>query len=827
MGKIKLNKEGLQGLFVSHVEKIVLGAVLMLLGLFVYTGYSLEGLPSDQRPDKLVAIAKQAKTNVTNPENWKNIYAHLVIPTGHENRAKQSQNPTDAEAYHLDKPLEPKNYQIGQRRQDPTLFAPEKVEVMTITGPVAHFLKRGEKDLLAEAKNFAHEKPKPKKFKSTRKRFAEGEMESGFYGGESDADSGDYPGMSLGSAGYGMAGSGGSMAGMPGLGGMPGEAGIGLGMEAAIMANPLDRTGFQAGMGAVAKSLTAVVVKAVVPWKKQWEEFDQEFSNALGYNPARDAPRYLSFTAERAEVTDDPNAPLVWEKKIWTLASIKALYSSGYFGVAQEVADPRYLVPGVLTMPVPPFINRDLERLALHSEVPRLQMQLQAVLPEDGNTDTKGQEKEKEKDLGNDSPADFPGATGIGVGIPPGAGMPGDGGMPGMSMPGGMPGMPGGMPGMPGGMPGMQGGMPGMPGMSGGYPGMPGMEGAGMPGMSGFQGSDVSGMAGMSGYSGYEGGAGYGMPGDYGMPGFEGEMGMPGMSAMVRGPQVPYLLIRFFDFDVEVGKKYRYRVQVLLEDPNHPQSPQWDLSERYLDESVKKRLAPLIAEEKQKKSRLATTFLRTAFSEPSEIVSVQVEDQAYAGKIAAGRWSTFKDTKDTRDTGFEIPIQMDEPSGKIMAVVWDAEHAVDVPGILDAFRGTFLSFKSKADVIHPVSLIFKRLDDFDFQTSRLIADIRGGQELPGGEKLHPLLSLGEYAFFDATGQLHVRNELDDWEYYRKLVPPEPTTTQGYGGSEGGEDGGMMPGMPGMPGDMPGAPGVGGPGDAGGRRGNRGRGNTGS
>ena len=64
--------------------------------------------------------------------------------------------------------------------------------------------------------------------------------------------------------------------------------------------------------GSVAKARSCIAVKALVPWKKQWEEYEAKLAEAMGYNPARDVPRFLSFTAERAEVGDDPNAPLEW-----------------------------------------------------------------------------------------------------------------------------------------------------------------------------------------------------------------------------------------------------------------------------------------------------------------------------------------------------------------------------------------------------------------------------------------------------------------------------------------------------------------------------------
>ena len=57
MAKVKLNKEGVQGFFVRHVEKIILGVVIMLVAVFVYSGYSLESLPSERTPDRLEHLA--------------------------------------------------------------------------------------------------------------------------------------------------------------------------------------------------------------------------------------------------------------------------------------------------------------------------------------------------------------------------------------------------------------------------------------------------------------------------------------------------------------------------------------------------------------------------------------------------------------------------------------------------------------------------------------------------------------------------------------------------------------------------------------------------
>ena len=110
----------------------------------------------------------------------------------------------------------------------------------------------------------------------------------------------------------------------------------------------------------------------------------------------------------------------------------------------------------------------------------------------------------------------------------------------------------------PGGMPGMGGGMMGMggkPGMGGGFPGSaPG----GMPGMGG-------GMMGMGGKPGMGGmpGMGAGMPGMGGMP------GQGGAGSLADLPPADDVLVRVMDFSVESGKTYKYRMRVVLQNPNY------------------------------------------------------------------------------------------------------------------------------------------------------------------------------------------------------------------------------------------------------------------
>jgi hypothetical protein len=234
---------------------------------------------------------------------------------------------------------------------------------------------------------------------------------------------------------------------------------------------------------------------------------------------------------------------------------------------------------------------------------------------------------------------------------------------------------------------------------------------------------------------------------------------------------------------------------VLVEDPNHPLNPMMKPIERSLDETVKKRLVEVKAREEQNKK--PEPWRRSEFSEPSDVVTVKVPTSMVAGAISPAKTSPISAI--SKEAPPDLAVLTEEPSAKIMSIVWDDARAVDVPGVLDVYRGTTLNFKSNADVIHPVTLVFKKLTDIDFRTDRLVADIRGGVELPSqspADKTSPLYSLGEYAVVDDDGKLRVYSEFDDWNNFKRLaMPPQPETAVGGYGMPGEDPylDGVMPG----------------------------------
>ena len=300
------------------------------------------------------------------------------------------------------------------------------------------------------------------------------------------------------------------------------------------------------------------------------------------------------------------------------------------------------------------------------------------------------------------------------------------------------------------------------------------------------------------------GGDGGDMGGDMGggdMGGMMGGMGggMGGGSMMVQAlppPDVDYLLVRFFDFKAKTGKKYRYRVRVMVEDPNRPESPALSPRERALSDEVKSRLDVVKADEQRQNRRM--WYLWTEWSDPSEVIAVNRHNLIRAGQIA-----TVPRARVEPDGALTIPTS--EPSAKVMAIVWDKVNAVDVPLVTDAYRGAVLNFLTNADVIHPVTMHFKKVENFRFRTDRLVMDFEGGIELPEvkredddddddeAEDAGPQRAPTEFLFMDESGNMFVRSEFDDLTDFARYQVPEVEKKPERGGGDAGDMGGDMGG----------------------------------
>lgn len=483
------------------------------------------------------------------------------------------------------------------------------------------------------------------------------------------------------------------------------------------------------------------VVLAKVPIKEQLKLYRDAFENARGYNPAADVPQVLGYFVERAEINaaaeDDELkwAPVhVYNGKGERLGS--AVTTSTLFGnqsnatdnstptgvtakwVSQmpEIVDSRYLDGGVLTFPLPPLVGRDWGREVTHSDVP---LAIDAV-PEE----TK-QPEEKKKPENAEETDMFAGGAGVG-------GIGGMGGRESMMGPGGY-----------GGAMGGRGGMM-MEGGRGGY-------GGGMPGMAGGYGMGRGEDGGYGG--GYSGG---------GRGGFDtnGE------------PLAPHWLLRFFDFSVEPGKKYKYRVRMALLDPNQ------SYGGRRVDlESLDSEVVARIKEEKKSRRKNATPYRLTEWSKPSRTVTIPL-----AGSVSvAGAKPAVTDQYDS------------EPRATLLVQSFgldDKRNAIQAAKEKDFQRGNVANMTEDTEVLVDQGRAIDPYKGFKFETDITVADIRGGERITR-EASRPARVL----LMGPAGQLFVQDEVSDSEVVE--THRATFTKEAPGGAGGGYmDYGGGRGMPG-------------------------------
>jgi hypothetical protein len=213
--------------------------------------------------------------------------------------------------------------------------------------------------------------------------------------------------------------------------------------------------------------------------------------------------------------------------------------------------------------------------------------------------------------------------------------------------------------------------------------------------------------------------------------------GARGGASVDIAPQVPYCLLRFFDFSVEPGKKYKYRVQLVLQDPNQSSDSTHAVATESLDTAVINR----IKAEKKK-----TTFRTTDWSDPSPTVSIPLAGNVHvaAAKPASDRFN-------------------DEPATTLLVESFgsdDKGKSTQAAKEEDFKRGSVANMTKDAEFVgnDGAQPYIDLAPKFKFQTGITILDIDGGDPLPPSKDLkRPARVL----LMDPAGQLFVQNEVAD------------------------------------------------------------------
>ena len=220
---------------------------------------------------------------------------------------------------------------------------------------------------------------------------------------------------------------------------------------------------------------------------------------------------------------------------------------------------------------------------------------------------------------------------------------------------------------------------------------------------------------------------------------------MPGGRDRGAYARVPNLLFRFFDFSATQGRRYQYRVRLVLNDPNHQIAP------RYLAREVVDRRSAM---------KPSQRFRRFAdWSEPSAPIAVP-----FAGRLVVGRATAA------------LPRKLSgEPKVTALVKTFDqGKAAAAATELVEYVRGTVGNITASIEIFKLVDRELELIENYRFTTESSILDIRGGKKLSKNNN-EDLTAPGHILVLTRTGKLVVQSELkEEMEYdeYRELFEEE-------------------------------------------------------
>lgn len=192
--------------------------------------------------------------------------------------------------------------------------------------------------------------------------------------------------------------------------------------------------------------------------------------------------------------------------------------------------------------------------------------------------------------------------------------------------------------------------------------------------------------------------------------------------------QIPYRLFRFFDYTVENDRMYRYRVKLVLKNPNR------GVARRFL-----------------KKPELAEGDRReTGWSDPSTVASVPPDSRELAGDV-------------------KPPTGLNESKANVLVIKWEPPKAVEVPHEFTLLRGALINFPdTEATIPTPGQPDHTSQGKISFETNTLLVDMIGGDPIQVGKSRIKTPSV--MLFMDPHGQMALHSHVADFAKFTALRP---------------------------------------------------------
>ena len=276
MAQIDFEAAGFKGFIARHVEKIVLGLCVALVALFFCLGYGIDTMPSDKTPTALFREVYEGNQHILKP-SWDVIGPSRTVERNHFTKVVESRKKIDGSFYASNEYWLWPTQKFEDRRQDPELYKPEEVIADSFVTWVPFKLGSSESDPLRAMPDarlvVVEEKPKPAPKKRTprRRRRGGGDEEEEF------DDAGEFEEEEFDDAGDDASGD---------EGGSGGQAGGLLTLSRSQVDEIFkDRFQLQHDLGSFPGIRNIVAIRAVVPLRKQFEEYQRALGGAMGYSP--------------------------------------------------------------------------------------------------------------------------------------------------------------------------------------------------------------------------------------------------------------------------------------------------------------------------------------------------------------------------------------------------------------------------------------------------------------------------------------------------------------------------------------------------------------
>lgn len=281
------------------------------------------------------------------------------------------------------------------------------------------------------------------------------------------------------------------------------------------------------------------------------------------------------------------------------------------------------------------------------------------------------------------------------------------------------------------------------------------------------------GTLGAGGMSGMAGGMGMYESMGYGSMGMDSDMGMQmgmgvayGLTTVEKNP-VEYKLMRFYDFaqggskiSPLPGRQYVYRLRYAVQDPNFPANRNHQPKSSTLSSEVYARVQGLMAKAEQTEER--EFQLWSDWSEPSPPASLPGLNKVFAGEVVESRGREFQ------IAGKTVDYHKSSPTVNMVNESHNVQYAAPMPiWLKDLTEGATMSYEGDADLIDPINLNIKKVEDAKVLSGTTIIDINGGRPLSVvEEESEELTEPGWVLMFDENGGLRVESEVRDQHEYR-------------------------------------------------------------